>query len=213
MLGIENFFVFLGAGVMLNLYPGPDTLYIIGRSVSQGRAAGVAAVLGITTGGMVHALLGAFGFSAILATSALAFQAIKYAGCLYLLYQALQMFRESTRTEAVVVEKRAKSGILSIYRQGAVTNILNPKVALFFLAFLPQFIDPAAVNKPFSFLLLGAVFMTTGTIWCLVVAFCAASFSSRLRGSGRVSRWLLRANGSLFAVLGLKLAITDVDFQ
>lgn len=210
-LGIGNFYVFVTACLMLNVYPGPDTMYIIGRSVSQGRMAGVAAVLGITSGGMVHGLLGCFGLSAILAVSSKAFFALKLLGCCYLLFQAVQMFRTASHLSNTEIRVQEHSSFFRIYRQGAVTNILNPKVALFFLAFIPQFISPAAANKPLAFLLLTVTFMTTGTLWCLAVALTASKLSSRMRSSKRCSKWLLRINGSLFAFLGLKLAVTDMQ--
>lgn len=210
-LGIENFYVFLGACLMLNLYPGPDTMYIIGRSVGQGRLAGVAATFGITTGGLVHGLLACFGLSAILAVSAKAFLILKLAGCGYLLYQAVLMFKAAGNLSAMEMTVREKGSLVKIYKQGAVTNILNPKVALFFLAFMPQFISPAAPHKPLAFLVLSATFMTTGTLWCLVVALSAARLSEKVRGNQRYSKWLLWINGTLFGFLGLKLASAEIE--
>lgn len=210
-LGIENFYVFLGACLMLNLYPGPDTMYIIGRSAVQGRLAGVAATLGITSGSLVHGLLACFGLSAILAVSAKAFLVLKLAGCGYLLYQAFMMFRAARNFSPMEMTVRDKGSLVKIYKQGAVTNILNPKVALFFLAFMPQFISPAAVHKPLAFLVLSVTFMTTGTLWCLVVALGAAKLSKRMRGNQRCSKWLLRINGTLFGFLGLKLASAEIE--
>lgn len=206
MLGIENLAIFVGTGILLNLYPGPDTFYIIGRSLSQGRAAGVAAALGIGTGSIVHTLLGAFGLSAIITASATAFALLKYAGCAYLVYQGVQLLGGAVTAPPVTAKRWSRDDLLQIYRQGAVTNILNPKVALFFLAFLPQFISLASPNKPLSFLILGALFVTTGTIWCLLVALFSAALSRRLRRSPGASRLLRRINGLLLLGLGLKLA-------
>lgn len=210
MLGIENLAIFVGTGILLNLYPGPDTFYIIGRSLSQGRAAGVAAALGIGTGSIVHTLLGAFGLSAIITASATAFALLKYAGCAYLVYQGLQLLRGAVTAPPVTAKRWSRDDLLQIYRQGAVTNILNPKVALFFLAFLPQFISLASPNKPLSFLILGALFITTGTIWCLLVALFSAALSRRLRRSPGASRLLRRINGLLLLGLGLKLATAQL---
>ncbi len=210
LLGIENLAVFVGTGILLNLYPGPDTLYIIGRSLSQGRSAGVAAALGIGTGSIVHTLLGAFGLSAIITASATAFLLLKYAGCAYLIYQGIQLLR-SAPAAAPVAARLSRDNLLQVYRQGAVTNILNPKVALFFLAFLPQFISLASPNKPLSFIILGALFVTTGTIWCLLVALFSSALSRRLRQSPGTSRLLRRINGLLFLGLGLKLATAQLE--
>ncbi|MCB2216009.1 MAG: LysE family translocator [Desulfobulbaceae bacterium] len=211
MLGIENLAVFVGTGILLNLYPGPDTLYIIGRSLSQGRSAGVAAALGIGTGSIVHTLLGAFGLSAIITASATAFLLLKYAGCVYLIYQGVQLLRSTPAPESVGDRWSPRDDLLQVYRQGAVTNILNPKVALFFLAFLPQFISLASPNKPLSFIILGALFVTTGTIWCLLVALFSAALSRRLRQSPGTSRLLRRINGLLFLGLGFKLATAQLE--
>lgn len=211
MLGIENYFVFIGACLMLNLYPGPDTMYIIGRSVSQGRMAGIAATLGISTGGLVHGLLACFGLSALLAVSAKAFLLVKLLGCGYLLYQGVQMFIAAARPLELQPLTNGTASFLRIFRQGALTNILNPKVALFFLAFMPQFISPQAQQKPLAFLVLSATFMTTGTIWCLIVALSAARFSAGVRSNPRFSRWLLRINGTLFGFLGVRLATSEIQ--
>jgi len=170
MLGIENFPAFLTAGILLNICPGPDSMYVIARSVSQGRTAGVSAALGISTGAIFHTLLGAAGLSALLFSSAEAFTIIKLAGALYLFFQALLMFRESCRNTSQPEKHLSPKNRVQIYRQGALTNILNPKVALFFLALLPQFIAPASTNKPLAFMALGFTFITTGTIWCLILA-------------------------------------------
>ena len=210
MLGIENLAIFVGTGILLNLYPGPDTFYIIGRSLSQGRAAGVAAALGIGSGSIVHTLLGAFGLSAIITASATAFALLKYAGCAYLVYQGVQLLGGAATAPPVTAKRWSRDDLLQIYRQGAVTNILNPKVALFFLAFLPQFISLASPNKPLSFLILGALFITTGTIWCLLVALFSAALSRRLRRSPGASRLLRRINGLLLLGLGLKLATAQL---
>lgn len=207
MFGIENFMVFVTSGILLNLYPGPDSLYILSRSVSQGRMAGVCAALGISTGSLFHTLLGAAGFSAIILSSARAFAFLKYAGALYLLYQAVLMLSEANLgMGSKHAGSRRKTSLARIYRQGAITNILNPKVALFFMALLPQFIAPASPNKPLSFVLLGLVFISTGTIWCLFLALFGSFFSQTLRKNAHVSKWLLRANAGLFAYLGYRLA-------
>jgi len=210
-LGLENPLVFVGAGILVNLYPGPDTLYIIGRSLAQGRGAGVCAALGISTGAMVHTLLGAFGLSAVLAASSAAFSMVKYLGAAYLIYQGIRLILERAESGEPAIEGQPRSGLWRIYRQGVLTNVLNPKVAIFFLAFLPQFISAASPNKVVSFIVLGMIFITTGTIWCVLVALFASGIGRRLR-SGRARAGLLRKiNGALFVLLGLKLAVSRID--
>jgi threonine/homoserine/homoserine lactone efflux protein len=209
--GLENPLVFLGAGILLNLYPGPDTLYIIGRSLAQGRGAGVCAALGISSGALIHTLLGAFGLSAILAASASAFTIIKYLGAAYLVYQGLRLILDRSAPARAGSNGKGTSGLLRIYRQGVLTNVLNPKVAIFFLAFLPQFISESSPNKVFSFILLGLIFITTGTIWCVIVALFSSAIAARLHDSGNNTSRLKQINGLLFMLLGLKLAASKVD--
>lgn len=212
MAGIENFSVFISAAILLNIYPGPDTLYIIGRSLSSGRNGGICAALGISSGAVVHTLVGAFGLSALLATSAHAFIAVKYIGAAYLVYQGLRLILEhpAQATEPAGL-RLSEAGLLRIYRQGALTNILNPKVALFFLAFLPQFISASSPNKVLPFALLGLVFVTTGTIWCLILALFSSTVSSRLRRSETMTARLRKINGLLFILLGIRLAAAGFD--
>ena len=205
MFGIHDFGLFLAAGVLLNLTPGPDTVYILGRSIADGRRAGVASALGICVGSVFHTCAAALGLSAFLTTSAWAFSAVKLAGAAYLIYLGLRALLQ--RDYALQVPAKFKrTDPVAAFRQGILTNVLNPKVALFFLAFLPQFIDSATASKMAAFLMLGLTFVMTGTIWCLVLAWFAAAFSGRLRGNAAVAAMLHRVVGSLFVFLGLRLA-------
>jgi threonine/homoserine/homoserine lactone efflux protein len=207
MLGTHNLFLFIVSGFLLNLTPGQDTFYIVGRSLSQGRRAGVLSVLGITSGCAVHTCAAAFGLSAILATSANAFLVVKLAGAAYLAYLGTRMLLDRSTSARPDSELPRENG-WAIYRAGMLTNILNPKVALFFMAFLPQFVDPASESTITSFLFLGALFMCTGTAWCLVLVWCASAMSLRLRRSSRAGLLLKRATGGLFVGLGVKLAVS-----
>ena len=207
MFGIHNFGLFLAAGILLNLTPGPDTVYILGRSIAQGREAGVASALGISLGSIFHTCAAALGLSAILATSALAFGSIKLIGGAYLIFLGVKMILDRRKELSLPSNFRRRTTIAA-FRQGVLTNILNPKVALFFLAFLPQFIDPASSAKVPAFILLGLTFVTTGTIWCLILAWFASVFSERLRANETISQWLNRTAGALFVFLGLRLATT-----
>ena len=205
MFGIHDFGLFLAAGILLNLTPGPDTVYILGRSVAQGREAGVASALGICVGSIFHTCAAALGLSAILATSALAFGAIKLLGGAYLIFLGIKMVLNRRRHLSLPSNFRRRT-TRAAFRQGVLTNILNPKVALFFLAFLPQFIDPPSNTKVLAFVMLGLTFVTTGTIWCLVLAWFASAFSERLRTNETIGQWLNRTAGALFISLGLRLA-------
>ena len=205
MFGIHDFPLFLTSGLLLNLTPGPDTAYILGRSIAQGRAAGLASAFGITIGSIFHTSAAALGLSAILATSVVAFGAIKLIGGAYLIFLGIKMLLERQSDWSLPTQFR-RSTTTASFRQGILTNVLNPKVALFFLAFLPQFIDPASTAKVPAFVALGLTFVTTGTIWCLILAWFAASFSVRLRANQTIAQWLNRAVGSLFVFLGARLA-------
>jgi RhtB (resistance to homoserine/threonine) family protein len=207
MFGIHDFGLFLAAGILLNLTPGPDTAYILGRSIAQGREAGIASALGICVGSIFHSCAAALGLSAILATSAVAFAAIKLLGGAYLIFLGIKMLLDRRRQLSLPSNFRRRTTIAA-FRQGVFTNVLNPKVALFFLAFLPQFIDPASNMKLLAFLALGLTFVTTGTIWCLILAWFASAFSERLRTNETIGQWLNRAAGALFVFLGARLATT-----
>lgn len=206
MLGTQHLALFVTSGLLLNITPGQDTMYIVGRSLSQGRRAGLLSVLGISCGSVVHTLAAAFGLSAILATSAEAFMVVKLAGAAYLAYLGIRMIldRSGQLTPGVY---GAESG-WAVFRAGFVTNLLNPKVALFFLAFLPQFVDPSASSKTTAFLFLGAVFIVNGTLWCLVLALGAAAMGRRLRQAPSLAALIRRATGALFIGLGMRLAWT-----
>lgn len=207
MFGIHDFALFIVAGILLNLTPGPDTVYILGRSIAQGREAGIASAFGISVGSIFHTTAAALGLSAILATSALAFGTIKLLGGAYLIFLGTKMVLERRKQLSLPSNFRRRTS-LAAFRQGILTNILNPKVALFFLAFLPQFIDPASNAKIAAFITLGLTFVTTGTIWCLILAWFASAFSERLRSNETISQWLNRTAGALFVFLGLRLATT-----
>jgi len=205
MFGIHDFGLFLAAALLLNFTPGPDTLYILGRSVAQGREAGLASAFGISLGSIFHTLAAALGLSAILAASAQAFAAIRLLGGAYLVFLGLKMILDRRRELALPSNFRRRT-MLAAFRQGVLTNVLNPKVALFSLAFLPKFIDPASHMKIAAFITLGLTFVTTGTIWCLVLAWFASSFSERLRNNETIAQWLNRTTGALFVFLGVRLA-------
>ncbi|MFZ5649078.1 MAG: LysE family translocator [Bacillota bacterium] len=203
MFGIINFEVFLLSGILLNLTPGADTMYILGRSVSQGRKAGILSVFGISTGAVIHTLLASLGLSVILAKSLIAFNIIKYAGAAYLIYLGLKtLFSPSGQFS---VDEGNKDNMLKVYLQGILTNVLNPKVALFFLAFLPQFVDPANSLGPLPFLMLGLTFITTGTIWCLLIAIFSSFATNKLRNNQLTTNIMNKLTGILFIGLGLNI--------
>src|SRR5437773_1988961 len=171
MLGTTDLALFVVAGLLLNITPGPDTFYILGRSASQGWRGGMVAAFGIGAGLFVHTFAAAVGLSALLAASASAFTFVKWIGAAYLVYVGISLIQ--TRATGPVPKLDA-ARLRTVFVQGFLTNVLNPKVALFFVAFLPQFVDPAAENKPLALLFLGVVFIVNGTLWNLFVARAAS---------------------------------------
>jgi threonine/homoserine/homoserine lactone efflux protein len=206
MFGIHDLSLFVVSGLLLNIMPGPDSLLIMTRSATQGWRAGSAAALGIGTGTFVHIFAAALGMSAILATSAAAFTVVKLLGAAYILYLAAGMLL-SKRGAAVQAPVLAPLPLRRIYGQGILTNVLNPKVALFFLAFVPQFIDANAPHKALAFIVLGAIFNINGMLWCHALALFTAQARARLKLNPAVTQWLNRATGGLFVWLGVKLAL------
>jgi threonine/homoserine/homoserine lactone efflux protein len=208
VFGTHDLWLFVLSGFLLNITPGPDTLYIVGRGSTQGWRAGAVAALGIGAGTLVHICAAALGLSVILAASATAFTAVKIIGAAYLLYVGISLIRSAgaSETSPGAIPVRPAS-IRGIFVQGFLTNVLNPKVALFFLAFLPQFVASDASSKPLAFLFLGGIFDFNGTLWNLFVAWSTARLSSRLAPSAAFKRWFNRCVGSVFVFIGIRLAL------
>ncbi|MBR0755009.1 LysE family translocator [Bradyrhizobium jicamae] len=209
MLGIHELWLFALSGLLLNITPGPDTAYIIGRSVQLGWRGGAAAAIGICCGCLVHVFGAAIGLSALLMASSAAFTVVKLVGAAYLVITGLQMLLSRTQPIADAASQRGETSISRVFWQGALTNILNPKVALFFLAFLPQFVAADSPHKTAAFLLLGLIFIFNGTLWCLGVAAFAARAASRIRNSGNAIAWINRTLGGLFVYLGIRVALLE----
>jgi threonine/homoserine/homoserine lactone efflux protein len=232
MFGTHDLALFIASGLLLNMAPGPDSLLIMTRSATGGWRAGSAASLGICTGTFVHLLAAALGLSALLATSATAFTVVKMVGAAYLVYIGGGMLlrgrrRGSGTTPAAEAPpagdttasaaapqplppwQPAAPPYRSIFLQGLTTNVLNPKVALFFLAFVPQFIAPEAPSKALAFIALGCVFNVNSLLWCHVLVAFTTFASRRVRFGAAVVRWLERLIGALFVSFGIKLALQN----
>ncbi|MYN19511.1 LysE family transporter [Rugamonas sp. FT107W] len=217
MFGIHDLTLFIVSGLLLNIMPGPDSLLIMTRSATQGWHAGSAAALGIGAGTMIHIIAAALGLSALLATSAAAFTAVKWIGAAYIVYVGIGMLRARLRAEAddaaaaeIAVRGAAQPlAYRKIFFQGFLTNVLNPKVALFFLAFVPQFISADSASKPLAFIVLGCIFNFNGMLWCNGLAVFTAFASARLKVKPLAALWLNRVTGGLFLALGLRLALAE----
>jgi threonine/homoserine/homoserine lactone efflux protein len=211
---LDQLLLFIAAGLLLNLTPGPDVLYIISQSLRHGLRAGLVAALGITAGCFVHIFAAAVGVSALMLASTTAFTGLKWLGAAYLVYVGARMLfaRAPADVDAVGVQAQtlAGAGVLkTIFLRGFWTNALNPKVALFFLAFLPQFIAPTVEHKPLAFLLLGLLF-NFNAVWVnMGWALAAVWLAQKAGGLQARMHWLDRVAGSLFIAFGCKLAFTD----
>jgi threonine/homoserine/homoserine lactone efflux protein len=197
------FLTFLFAAFMLNIAPGPDMLYVIGRSVGQGRKAGIVSALGIFVGCWAHILAAAFGIAALLRSSPIAFNMVRYAGVAYLVYLGVKML---VKHSSLVQQQLQPDSLAAIFRQGVITNVLNPKVALFFLAFLPQFIDARRGSVAWQILLLGLIFNVGGTAVNLGVAYAGGTLGELLRRNARFARLQQWFTGLVFIGLGARLA-------
>jgi threonine/homoserine/homoserine lactone efflux protein len=211
MFGIQNFSLFLVSCILLNITPGQDTMYILGQSVVRGRKAGIVSVLGIMSGVLVHTMLAAFGLSIILATSSLAFSIVKYLGAGYLLWIGFGFLLKGQKDQHVELVNKEPVKSWTIYRQGVLTNVLNPKVSLFFLSFLPQFVVPQANVIFVPFLLLGMTFFTTGSIWCMVLVLGSTWLKGKIGHRTAMGGITKKLTGALFVGLGVKLALSQAD--
>ncbi|MBD8897866.1 LysE family translocator [Rhodanobacter sp. DHG33] len=205
MLGIQHYDAFLLACIALNLTPGLDTFYILARSGREGHAVGLGAALGINAGCVVHTLAAVLGLSALLMTSALAFAVLKYLGAAYLVWIGLRMLL-SRQHERRPTQTRG-TGFVAAFRQGMLTNVLNPKVALFYLAFLPQFVSLRALHPQLGLLVLGASFIATGLVWSMVLAMAGGRIHRLLQRKQQVGQWMDRVCGVVLLGFGLKLAL------
>lgn len=229
MPDLHHLLLFVAAGLLLNLTPGPDVMFIVANAVRGGRRLGLAAALGIGGGCLVHVLAAALGVSALLMASSAAFTALKWAGAAYLVWVGLQMLRGALwpkTTEFIAADAgvasvdgtfgqhsacpvTAEATTTAVLRRGFFTNVLNPKVALFFLAFLPQFIAPGTAHPGWVFLVLGLIFTANGLLVCAGWALVAAWAAQRAGALQRALRWLDGVAGGLFVAFGVRLALTE----
>jgi len=212
MAGTQHLWLFIVSGLLLNITPGPDSLFIMARAATQGWRAGLVACWGVGAGVMVHVTAAALGLSALLATSAAAFTVVKIIGAAYLVWIGIGMLRARSGATVEPGDTPAPARAMpygAIFRQGFLTNVLNPKVALFFLAFVPQFIAPDASSKALAFIVLGIIFNVNGMLWCHSLALFTAFASRRLNVGPAVGRWLDRTMGAVFLALGARLALAS----
>jgi len=221
MVDLRLFVLFMLTGLALNVTPGPDMLYVLACGVKEGRRSGVVAALGIGVGGLVHTALAAVGLSALIVSSANAFAVVKYLGAAYLLYMGLKALlagRDNPASVALPETLKAgrgepqTSGLASVSRtfgRGVVTNVLNPKVAIFFLAFVPQFVDPTRGHIAAQFVILGTMFCISGTLVNATVGWLSGAARRLFQAREGLARTMDRVTGAVFVALGIRLALAS----
>ncbi len=207
---LEQLLLFLPAALLLAIAPGPDNLGVLALGISRGRSESLGFALGCATGCLNHTLLAALGVSALISASPIAFRALQYAGAAYLIWIGLQALRSRGTSLSKLDAPSGSDGFGPYFRRGLIANAINPKVALFFLAFLPQFVRPHEWPAAAQIAVLGVVFTLSGALVFASIALSAARLGNWLRGRERLTAWLDRATGGLFIVLGLKLAAADI---
>ena len=207
MFQVENFYLFLSVSILVNVSPGPDMLYTAARSLSQGTKAGIFSALGICAGCLFHITAAVFGLSKIMEESVLLFSIIKYAGAAYLIWLGLRSFFKTKSSPNEIAPLPPLSN-RKIFFQGMITNLLNPKVAIFFLSFLPQFIqqDSPFIKQQIAFL--GIWFAIQGTLILILVASLTGAFSTLLQRKKNFWRWQERITGTILVGLGIKMLFT-----
>jgi threonine/homoserine/homoserine lactone efflux protein len=197
---------FLGASVALTLAPGPDNLFVLSQGIARGREAAIVTALGMCSGISVHTTAAAFGISALFYSSVVAFNLVKYAGAAYLLYLAYRTLKERSGVRLSTADVRAP---LALFKRGFIMNVLNPKVAMFFLAFLPQFVSPKAEQFALQMLLLGLIFMLQAVIIFTIIGFFSGSIGNFILARPGIARRFDWLTAGVFASLGVRLALTE----
>ena len=207
MIEPAKFLLFVGVSWALILAPGPDMLYVITRGVTHGRKAGMLSAIGVICGILVHTTAAAFGLSLILQTSALAFLVIKYVGAIYLIYVGIKSWREKSTFH--LQTPSSSLSVPKIFWQGVLSNVLNPKIAIFFLAFLPQFVDKGSQQVPLQMVVLGLTFACFGLCFLLVVGYSSGAIRGWFTRQPRYAQFLQRLAGGILIGLGVRLALTE----
>lgn len=208
MVGIENLGGFIIAAIIVVTTPGIDTIMVLTRSISKGRTAGLYSALGVSLGLIFHTCAVTFGLSLIIAKSAIAFGIIKYLGAGYLIYIGLKALLSKSEQMEIKPAEMKNEGAKKMFITAFVSDVLNPKIAIFFLAFLPQFIKTEAINSPISYLVLGSIMFLITLIWCSFLAIMGSKVALLFNSNKNAEKWMNRSSGLIFIVLGLKVAFT-----
>lgn len=206
LIDLHTYLLFLGAAIVLVLVPGPDMAYMLTRTIVQGRRAGIVAAIGINAGAYVHLTAAVAGLSALLLTSSIAFSIVKWLGAVYLIWIGVQALRSKHETASLTDGSSKVFSTRAIFWQGFWSDVLNPKVAMFFVAFLPQFVNVSTGHETQQLLLLSVTANVVAVVLNIVIVCCASVVTQRLRANARFSSWMTRVMGAMFVALGLRLA-------
>jgi len=197
---------FLGASVALTIAPGPDNVFVLTQGIARGRKPAIVTALGMCSGISIHTTAAAFGISAVFYSSVVAFNAVKYAGAAYLLYLAWKTLKERAAIKLSQPDARSAA---ALFKRGFIMNVLNPKVAMFFLAFLPQFVSPTAGYFPLQMLLLGLIFMLQAVIIFCLIGYFSGSIGSFILTRPKIAKYFDWLTAGVFASLGIRLALAE----
>lgn len=206
-MGIENFMTFMMTALLFLMTPGIDTVFVLNKSIGQSRRAGVYATFGVNSGVLVHTLFAALGVSILVAKSAMAFDILKYVGAVYLIYLGILQLKNKDSIVPDKSEEQTTEVVKNSFWSGFMTNTLNPKVALFFLAFFPQFINPTQLDNPVPFILLGITYALIGVVWFLCLTVFARLFSNKIQQHPQAGVWLNKLSGAVFILMAIKIAV------
>ncbi len=209
MYDLQHWLLFFSAALAINISPGPDVVYIVSNTITYGRRIGFASSFGVCAGAFVHVLASAFGIAAILVTSATAFTIVKWVGAAYLIYLGIKTLASAGQAFVLKIDKFPQLSFFSAFRRGMLIDILNPKVAIFFMAFLPQFVDPALGFIPAQLVLLGGLVIVVAVVVEAVYVLGSSKLTTSLRRNPVIGRWLDRLLGGVLIGLGLRLAIQE----
>ncbi|HLV41851.1 MAG TPA: LysE family translocator [Brumimicrobium sp.] len=207
-MGIDNYAAFIITGMLLVMTPGMDTLLILNKSIVNGKKAGIFATLGISSGILVHTFLGAIGLSMLIAKSPIAFSFIKYLGTAYIIYLGIIKYTEKRQELQIEEKTKTVSKSRKDFSSGLITNVLNPKVAILFLAFFPQFINPEHLESPMPFILLGATMTIIAIVWFLLLTFFSSYFYDKFRKPRKSKVSMNKISGVIFILMGVSIALT-----
>lgn len=205
-MGIENFIAFIFTALLFIMTPGMDTVFVLNKAISQGKSSGNFAALGVNAGVIVHTLFAALGLSLLVAQSEYAFSVIKYIGAIYIVYMGIMQLRKKMDSSPISTDMPIINTRKNNFVSGFLTNALNPKVALFFLAFFPQFIAPTQLHNPIPFLLLGFTYTVIGVLWYLFLSYFAGSFSKKIQQNPKSNVYINRFSAGIFILMGLGIA-------